>query len=1078
MIGDANSLPVLKASASFSGIALIDADVYIPGGNGAEWYTNQNNFFRQVRNFVIDLTGLSLTTGTGIHWQVSQATSLQNIIFQMIVGGSGNGQQGIYMENGSGGFFGNLTFNGGNYGMSIGNQQFTTRNLIFNNVNTAINVIWDWGWTFKGLTINNCGTGITMSGGSTAAQQVGSAIVLDSVFTNVGVGITTLFTSGSLPTGAGSLRIDNVNFVNTPIAVSSSGSTVLAGNQLIGAWGQGSVYSSPSTTSRVQGTLPSVSKPSILLDSSGNVFQRNKPQYQSYSASQILSAKANGCAGDGVTDDTAAIQALLNSATTSQVVFFDHGAYLVSNTIKVPANIKITGEIWPIIIASGTAFQNAAAPIPVWQVGQSGQTGNVEISDLIFETLGPQPGAILIEWNVQQSSQGSAGLWDVHGRIGGSAGTKLLSTNCIAGNLNYQSCSGPFLQIHVTSSAGIYMENTWFWTADHDLDTAGHSQVSIFTGRGVLIESQGPVWLYGTAAEHNQLYNYQFSNAQNIFVAMIQTETPYYQSVPNALTPFAANSVYNDPTFSGCASSDLTCAMSWGLRVVNSNNVIIYGIGTYSFFQNYTQTCLTTYNCQKNIVSIESSTVAISGLSTVGTANMISLNGAQVLPSTPLLSTFASTLEFFSVSDFAGISTSKASTTTVTTTTTAAKTTTTTTTSTTTSAASGNTCNGATYNPAQYVCANNVLCPVSAPNSCNGACYSATSYCCQNNVLTQISQCSASSVAAQVTTTTTKSTTTTAKTTTTTTTTKVATTTASSSSFQLIDTYDYTNILSKVTFFTGGDPTHGEVTYVSESTAESSGLAYISNNVAYFGVDHTNVETSGRPSVRWTSNTAYQTGLFVFDIAHMPFGCGTWPALWLLGSGQTWPYAGEIDIIEGVNVNTANQQTLHTQPGCAYTASEMSQTGTLTFGDCNSANGANGNEGCGVANTQANSYGAGFNSNGGGVYATEWTNSAINIWFFPRNAIPSDITAGAPNPAGWGTPSANWPLGSLCSPTFFSNMQIVLDTTFCGDWAGAVYGTGCTGGSGLAACNTFVLNNPSAFTNAYWAINSLKVYSV
>ena len=36
------------------------------------WYTNQNNFFRQVRNFVIDLTGLPATTGTGIHWQVAQ----------------------------------------------------------------------------------------------------------------------------------------------------------------------------------------------------------------------------------------------------------------------------------------------------------------------------------------------------------------------------------------------------------------------------------------------------------------------------------------------------------------------------------------------------------------------------------------------------------------------------------------------------------------------------------------------------------------------------------------------------------------------------------------------------------------------------------------------------------------------------------------------------------------------------------------------------------------------------------------------------------------------------------------------
>ena len=32
----------------------------------------------------------------------------------------------------------------------------------------------------------------------------------------------------------------------------------------------------------------------------------------------------------------------------------------------------------------------------------------------------------------------------------------------------------------------------------------------------------------------------------------------------------------------------------------------------------------------------------------------------------------------------------------------------------------------------------------------------------------------------------------------------------------------------------------------------------------------------------------------------MPTGCGTWPAYWLCG--ENWPYKGEIDIIEGVNI--------------------------------------------------------------------------------------------------------------------------------------------------------------------------------
>ena len=51
-VGDAVTLPTIKAAPSFTGIAVIDSDPYGSNGN---WYTNQNNFFRQVRNFVIDI---------------------------------------------------------------------------------------------------------------------------------------------------------------------------------------------------------------------------------------------------------------------------------------------------------------------------------------------------------------------------------------------------------------------------------------------------------------------------------------------------------------------------------------------------------------------------------------------------------------------------------------------------------------------------------------------------------------------------------------------------------------------------------------------------------------------------------------------------------------------------------------------------------------------------------------------------------------------------------------------------------------------------------------------------------------
>lgn len=55
----------------------------------------------------------------------------------------------------------------------------------------------------------------------------------------------------------------------------------------------------------------------------------------------------------------------------------------------------------------------------------------------------------------------------------------------------------------------------------------------------------------------------------------------------------------------------------------------------------------------------------------------------------------------------------------------------------------------------------------------------------------------------------------------------------------------------------------------------------------------------GRDSIRITSNTVYEDAVVILDVAHIPFGCGTWPAFWSLSAKGPWPLGGEIDIIEG-----------------------------------------------------------------------------------------------------------------------------------------------------------------------------------
>jgi len=87
--------------------------------------------------------------------------------------------------------------------------------------------------------------------------------------------------------------------------------------------------------------------------------------------------------------------------------------------------------------------------------------------------------------------------------------------------------------------------------------------------------------------------------------------------------------------------------------------------------------------------------------------------------------------------------------------------------------------------------------------------------------------------------------------------------------------------------------------------------------------------------------------------------------------------------------------------------------------------------------------------------------------------VPSDILAGAPTTADWGVPDFDFSSsasGAVASR--FNEHQIIFDMTFCGDWAGNVFGScGCAG-----TCTDFVANNPSAFTEHFFGINSLSVY--
>ncbi|KAJ7858321.1 pectate lyase superfamily protein-domain-containing protein [Mycena leptocephala] len=474
----------------------LDGDPYIPGeqnpdGSGVNWWTNQNNFFRSVRNFIIDVTAVAPDLyGTGIHWQES---SLINIDFHMSTAAN-NKHQGIYTENGSGGFISDLTFTGGAFGMWISNQQFTIRNIKISNAVVGIYLWWNWGFTFQNIAISipylhaltsETGTAKSVSTSTLAAshsrvdtQSSGGAIIFDSSISNTQIGIRT---STSQPkTLGGSLVIDNLvmkGITKTNIE-DSVGGLFPAYDTTIVNWFMGNTYQGSGGTYTRGFLTQIVNRSPSLLDSSGNFFSKSRPQYNTYTNDQFISVVGiGGAKGDGVTDDSAAINAFIAAHAGCGILFFDAGTYLVQDTIFVPPGTIIVGEMFSTILGAGPKFTNQANPRPVLKVGNPGDKGAVEISDLVISTVGGSAGAIGIEWNLEQSSNGAAGIWDVHVRLGGAIGTNINAAACPTSSQDLSKCGSAHLGFHVTRTGSGYFENVWVWNADHDLDDPGQTKV-------------------------------------------------------------------------------------------------------------------------------------------------------------------------------------------------------------------------------------------------------------------------------------------------------------------------------------------------------------------------------------------------------------------------------------------------------------------------------------------------------------------------------------------------------------------------------------------------------------------------
>ncbi|KAF9227374.1 hypothetical protein BS17DRAFT_814265 [Gyrodon lividus] len=199
-------------------------------------------------------------------------------------------------------------------------------------------------------------------------------------------------------------------------------------------------------------------------------------------------------------------------------------------------------------------------------------------------------------------------------------------------------------------------------------------------------------------------------------------------------------------------------------------------------------------------------------------------------------------------------------------------------------------------------------------------------------------------------------------------------------------------------------------------------------------------------------------------------------------AGAPWPKGGEIDVIEGVDPspNPSNLGSLHTTANCTM-PQYRPQKGVTVSTICDTA--YNYNQGCGTTFIEPTSYGATFNQAGGGYYMMERrADKGISMWFSPRSKCPTTLLGGDPDVNAVSSsfmPDVFYPTQKNCNyAEHFDAHSIVFDLTLCEDWAGSPSVWNASACSLKAKdCTDFVANNPMEFAEAYWEINSLKIYT-
>lgn len=202
----------------------------------------------------------------------------------------------------------------------------------------------------------------------------------------------------------------------------------------------------------------------------------------------------------------------------------------------------------------------------------------------------------------------------------------------------------------------------------------------------------------------------------------------------------------------------------------------------------------------------------------------------------------------------------------------------------------------------------------------------------------------------------------------------------------------------------------GEFLHIKALRENLSGPAVQDDDPAYNPADQSRSGTYSSGRLRTKGKGDWRYGRFEVR-AKLPWGQGTWPAIWMLPTDWVyggWASSGEIDIMEAVNLKVSGERQVH---------------GTLHFGDAWPNN---------VYSGEAYVLPDGANpADGFHDYAIEWEEGEIR-WYVDGDHYATQTQN------GWYSAKA---LDNTAAP-FNQRFHLILNLAVGGNWAGAVNDTG------------------------------------